>query len=103
MDHAAAIVAFRELIELADRAQVLSKTRHLEFRIVTPEVVSTELRRHRHAARQEPAAQWSVCEGRHRVRSAIRQHICFAIALKQIVRRLSGVKRRDCAKGIHLL
>ena len=85
MDHALAEALLRKAVELIYGGKILREARLLEFWIRVAQIVAFESGIRPHPARQKPAAQRAIAEGRDFVLTAIGQDIGLDATLEKII------------------
>ncbi len=102
LHHSLAVTLPGKLIESADRSQILTEARLLEFGVDFSQVIAAELCVRFHLATEQAAAKGSVGKQRNTVFLAVGEHVLLNLPLEQVVRRLTGLDRCCLAKDIHL-
>src|SRR4029077_11742298 len=92
----------RQLLEFADRSEILAEALILEFRVDFAEIIAVELGFQGHPSAQETTTERSVAQDRQSSADSVRQHIRLDGTLKEVVWRLHGVELGVSAEHTHL-
>src|SRR6201997_549176 len=92
----------RQLLEFADRGEILAEALTLEFRVDFAKIIAVELGFPGHPSAQETTTERSVTQDRQSGADSVWQHISLNCTFKEVVWRLHGVELGVGAEHAHL-